>query len=374
MESTINLISVYATNFIGLIMMLMILGNASWKIKGRDIESRLLVIMLITVIATCITDPLVFRYDSVPGQLVHYVLYFGNMLLFMANVVVGPCWLLLVTHHLCGEITKKRIVFVGGLCTIAVLLMVVNLRNPIVFSVDSNNIYHRGPLFMVYMVLEFLTLLDAIVVYWLTKKRGGVLRFFPVLQFIVPLVVGTAIQGLYYGVSVIWPSVGVSICGVILGLQNEALFCDDLTGTYNAAYIDQLKTRGKRKSGAFTMMLVDLREFSQINEKMGHAEGDQVLKVVAGILTKTIGNAGIVARFSGDEFLILLSMQDEDKVREIETNIRNNCKKYTENKAMEYTLDVAIGVVQIDFYKQTKDEVLSNLYVKLHEDKERQRI
>lgn len=358
MESSINLVSIYATNFIGILMMLMLLGNGSWKIKGRQLESKLLMILIVTIIVTCITDPIVFLCDGKPGTLPYMGVYVGNMLLFLANVAVGPSWLFIVSHYLNGEITRIRTIYVAVLCGIGVLLMVVNIFYPIVFSVDSSNIYHRGTFFAYYMLLEYLMVIDAMSIYVSAKKKGGVLKFFPVAQFVVPLLVGTTIQAVYYGVSVIWPSVGISVCGVLLGLQNEAPLCDGLTGLYNRAYLNQLRQRSKEGDSDYTMILLNINKFKTINEKYGHAKGDRTLMSVAEITRGTIGNMGVVIRYSSDQFFIFVNTTDAAKVDSIQSEIVNRIDEYNENSGEEFKITISTDTSVVNLYRQSVGDIL----------------
>lgn len=57
----------------------------------------------------------------------------------------------------------------------------------------------------------------------------------------------------------------------------------------------------------YVMALVDLDRFKEINDTLGHAHGDAVLAEIAGILTDTVGELGIVSRWGGEEFLVLMS-------------------------------------------------------------------
>ncbi|MFY9801585.1 MAG: GGDEF domain-containing protein [Candidatus Acidiferrales bacterium] len=91
--------------------------------------------------------------------------------------------------------------------------------------------------------------------------------------------------------------------------QNLALV-DPLTGLYNRRFAERhLKSeiaRAKRKGYALTLVLFDLNNFKQINDRFGHPAGDLVLKVFADRLGQAIRDIDIAARLGGDEFMLLL--------------------------------------------------------------------
>ncbi|WP_040228549.1 GGDEF domain-containing protein [Bhargavaea cecembensis] len=82
---------------------------------------------------------------------------------------------------------------------------------------------------------------------------------------------------------------------------------DPLTGAFNrrslAEYVHRLARQGK---GRFAVILFDLDDFKQINDRFGHETGDAVLKNFAGELKTFIGKRGIIARWGGDEFLAVV--------------------------------------------------------------------
>jgi diguanylate cyclase (GGDEF)-like protein len=91
--------------------------------------------------------------------------------------------------------------------------------------------------------------------------------------------------------------------------QNLALV-DPLTGLYNRRFADRhLKAeiaRSQRKGYSLTLVLFDLNNFKQINDRFGHPAGDQVLKVFAERLGGAIREVDLAARLGGDEFMVLL--------------------------------------------------------------------
>jgi len=85
---------------------------------------------------------------------------------------------------------------------------------------------------------------------------------------------------------------------------------DSLTGAYNRRYAEQRLTteiaRTQRHRLPLTLILFDLDEFKQVNDKYGHGAGDCVLKAFADRLTKSTRGSDLAARYGGDEFLAIL--------------------------------------------------------------------
>lgn len=80
-------------------------------------------------------------------------------------------------------------------------------------------------------------------------------------------------------------------------LPNRTLLLDRLT---------QAIAMAKRSGHRVALLFIDLDDFKQVNDKLGHAIGDKVLQLVAQCLTSAVRDADTVSRHGGDEFLILL--------------------------------------------------------------------
>ncbi|HTX73340.1 MAG TPA: sensor domain-containing diguanylate cyclase [Rectinemataceae bacterium] len=85
---------------------------------------------------------------------------------------------------------------------------------------------------------------------------------------------------------------------------------DPLTGALNrrglSKAIERETTRIARYGGDLSVIMADVDRFKAINDKHGHAAGDEVLKSVAQVLMQAVRHADCVARYGGDEFLVLL--------------------------------------------------------------------
>lgn len=89
---------------------------------------------------------------------------------------------------------------------------------------------------------------------------------------------------------------------------------DTLTGLANRHTLhEHLAARlaeADAASGGVALLLLDLDKFKEVNDTLGHASGDQLLCAVAKRLTTLVGDAGLAARLSGDEFAIVISGDD----------------------------------------------------------------
>ena len=101
-------------------------------------------------------------------------------------------------------------------------------------------------------------------------------------------------------------------------LPNRTLFIDRLNqGMFNAAI----------SKSFLGVLFLDLDSFKRINDTMGHAKGDELLKMVAKRLIKIVSENDTVCRVGGDEFLVLIeNVENEEDIRQVAEKILNDLK------------------------------------------------
>ena len=99
---------------------------------------------------------------------------------------------------------------------------------------------------------------------------------------------------------------------------------DPLTNLYNYRYFTKLlETQYTTYNGnSFSIVMIDLDHFKQINDTYGHENGNVILKGVADRLTSIVGNKGTVARYGGEEFILLLPDTENPVCYELAEEIR----------------------------------------------------
>lgn len=99
----------------------------------------------------------------------------------------------------------------------------------------------------------------------------------------------------------------------LTGLLNRNAFQDRLQNAWDASL---------RSGEPIGILLLDLDHFKSINDTWGHGTGDEVLKKVAGVLTKSARKPDIVARYGGEEFIVLLPTADLSEIKATSERLR----------------------------------------------------
>ena len=124
---------------------------------------------------------------------------------------------------------------------------------------------------------------------------------------------------------------------------------DELTGLLNRrGFLKSLKEHlkfHKRKKQTAAILFIDLDQFKNINDSMGHDAGDELLKKVSDILNKSVRETDIVARFGGDEFVIgLLDISAPEDAANISNKIIDEISKPFVINQIEVFIGASIGV------------------------------
>lgn len=356
-------------NALGLMLLITLLfSNIGKGTEKNDIENvfRIIIVAMIA----CIADPVVYSVDGKEGLIYTIIIYAGNSWLYIANMLTGVFWVQFVAMHLNIKVNFRHKISLVIMLAFGCLCLVVNIFYPIVFKVE-NNVYERAALYWIFVMAAGVCMLDSIAMYIKAKKAGGLLRLFPIGVFIIPVVAGVVIQSLFYGVSVIWASVAVAIAGVMVALKNEIIFQDRLTGLYNRSYLDYVQNDiVLRKSEYLTGIMIDMNDFKAINDRFGHAAGDEALKIVADILKKATSERGSAIRYAGDEFVILLNTVDDSVINRVLAEIRNDFENFNNSGKKPYILSASMGHASFDVNNQSMNDFMNTIDRKMYEDKE----
>ncbi len=108
----------------------------------------------------------------------------------------------------------------------------------------------------------------------------------------------------------------------------ELIFFDQTCQIHNRRYFDEQLSREiercRRTGQSMALLIADLDGFKQVNDTMGHAAGDSMLRQVGRILTENARQLDIVARFGGEEFGIILPDVTRETAQAVAERIRSN--------------------------------------------------
>lgn len=150
---------------------------------------------------------------------------------------------------------------------------------------------------------------------------------------------------------------------------------DTLTGLLNRNKLHQLLSAHLARGGAETaVLMLDLDKFKHINDTLGHASGDSVLRCVAATLRGVAGPNAAIARLGGDEFVIVLNGEAAlDEARALSDRLVETFRETSfAVHARQLRIEISVGIAG-DADCRNADELLGNADLALYQAKERRR-
>lgn len=334
-----------------------------------DRDMRLLQQMMVTIGIANISDCCVYYLAGSSNIVIKVLVFLSGSGLFLGNVMIGYLWAKFIMVHMNIPFSDIRRNIYRTIGLISIVLLVINIFYPLVFSVSDGR-YQRGFAYIIFLLFAAFYILDSLYLYVKRVKKNGSLKLFPVHIFLIPVILGVVIQAFFVEIAITWTSIAISVAGIMTALKNEIIFTDCLTGLYNRVYLEFLHKRACNKKDCWVSgIMIDLNGFKQINDNYGHAEGDLALCIVADLLRKSFSEYGVVTRYAGDEFVIMLNTTDDQLIQKIIKSAKKNFVTENEKSDKPYQLSASMGYAITNLSNETIDDFMNRIDEQMYQDK-----
>jgi diguanylate cyclase (GGDEF)-like protein len=358
------------------IILLIILYIESIKHSVQaSLHYKLYMHMLQVTIIMLVVD-IFSRFDGNPGTIYPWINQTGNFLIFMLSPVLPSIWLLYSHYEVFQNEDKTRRFAIMLYAVIAAnfVLLVISQFTGWFYYIDSGNVYHRGPFFLMSAFFNVALIFASLVLITVNRKKIEKKHYSTLVFFAVPPMVGIVLQILLYGWSLMLNSLVLSLLMVFLNIQNHSIQTDYLTGVFNRKKFEaclnaKINSSSKRKT--FSAILLDMDNFKAINDTYGHEMGDGALQLCVKLLRKSLKSKDFIARYGGDEFYIILDISNLAALEGIIARINDCIEDYNESGAQPYNLGFSIGYEVYDYNSGMKAEDFKKLLdKKMYENKQ----
>ncbi len=357
-----------AIDLIGVLICLLLrydFGADAIKVKtyDRKIFDLLLLLTFFILMADAFTWALLNDAEY------YFLNYLVTAIYYSLHILIATTWILYCDYLIYED--KNRIKKIKRILTLPALIVMagafLSYKYPIFFMITKTGEYYRGNYYYPFVLLcgIYLSYSIYIIVRQIKKNQKQdildrkllVLIVYPLFPFI-----GVIIQTLYYGINITWILTTISMIIVYFNFQNTQLIIDPLTKIHNRYKFDSFLDKHfydiNNKSKKF-LAIIDVNDFKTINDKFGHAKGDEALQKVAEILKANSLRTDFVGRIGGDEFVIFGDRLSMDEIAELVEQIHAEILDFNQNGQTDYKLSLSIGYsVQDRNNLKTKNQMI----------------
>jgi len=150
---------------------------------------------------------------------------------------------------------------------------------------------------------------------------------------------------------------------------------DDLTKLHNARYLRQFLLneirRARRYGSSVAALFLDLDDFKRINDEHGHLVGSHVLMEMAAVILSSIRDTDAVARYGGDEFVIVLPDTGTELAGAVAERIRQKICRYqfTGGRSLHLSLTASFGVAAFPLHASSPQQLIACADTAMYEAK-----
>lgn len=156
--------------------------------------------------------------------------------------------------------------------------------------------------------------------------------------------------------------------------EQSASMIDSLTNVFSRSFLRDLLegeiSRAERNKRPLGVIMSDLNNFKQVNDRYGHLMGDYVLAQMAGILKACVRGSDFVVRYGGDEFLVILSETDEPGAEIVKGRIHQKVEEWNRNNRIgDVPMGLSLGL-HMHVTGQSAEQLVAEADARMYADKE----
>jgi len=357
LKKVVNIMALESNIIINIYSFLILLVIYFHAIKLFDKESLQdkLFMCILYITALMLFMDILSRFDGYASPVYPVFNRIGNFVMFLMSPIIPSLWVAYVDFQIFQDEKRiKRLIFplCAAVNTINAVCLIISQRNGMLYYIDSDNIYHRGPLFLLPVFITFALLLTAFVLIVLNRRKIGKKSFFSLVFLILFPTACILLQIKFYSVSIVLNGIVLSMLVVFLNIQSHSMYTDHLTGLNNRKKLDaylEKKVSLSTVDKSFSAILIDINNFKKINNTFGHHIGDIALENTARLLKSCLRASDFIARFGGDEFCVILDISNTDELEAMIRRINSKLDDYNQSASSSYKLEFSMGYAVYDY-------------------------
>ena len=360
-------LSIYA------MLLLVVLQIIIWRHSyGSSRSNRLCSIVVIATFIALGVEILSWIYEgdvSPNGRRMHRIY---NTILYLQFSFPAVAWVLYFEYKTFGERHKTKVIVVSFVIVffLAIILVVINHFNGMIFGFSPMNHFEKGPLGYLMAILAYGPVLFYVLSVIIRRKYADERIIKTVVTICIVPISAFPIQMNHLGLTIIWPSLTLVILVTYILFETDSLQKDDLTGLYTRKHLEKRVKYLLSKKQEFSIVMIDLDRFKSVNDTYGHPVGDQVLKVVSSIILSNVKRRDEAFRIGGDEFILLVQEDNKTGGISIGNRLKEEIRVFNRKEFLPFEISMTFGVYHSHSNtSETYSTIMTNVDKKMYEKK-----
>jgi diguanylate cyclase (GGDEF)-like protein len=304
-------------------------------------QRNLFLSVLFSTLAAVITDFVNRALGGIPGIEIHNVLYLDLSLFLTAQNAAFYLIYIFIDYFVFKSEERSRTILkiFGAFMAVYVISVMANLVYNYYFYISEDNYYTPAALYMVRLGISYLPLLLSIGILFISRGKIRRVQVYSIIFFGILTGIGAGLDIALRRGSLIWPCFAAALLYFYFFIVQSDSKLDSLTGLGNRFSFNEFIAKIADKS--YSIIMVDMDHFKEINDTQGHLEGDNALRDMASIIKGCLRSTDFAARYGGDEFII--AVRSEFNVERLMERIQSAINNQNDKETRPYKLQMSYG-------------------------------
>ncbi|MDR1251947.1 MAG: GGDEF domain-containing protein [Treponema sp.] len=315
------------------------------KFDTDSFQRKLLLAMLSAAFVSIISDFISRYLEGIPGIIVKNTMYTAISLFLIAQNCTYYLGAVFIDYFAFNNIarSKKIICFICFFLALHSITIIANLPLGYYFTISADNYYIPGKLYIIRLLISYTAALIISIDVFSPSKYFKYSQSYLIIFFIVIVGGGAALDVILKSGSLTWPCFSAAVLYLYFFIIQSDSKIDSLTGIGNRysfnEFIDKLSRQNVREE--YSVVMIDLDKFKDINDTLGHLEGDNALRDMASVIKGCIRHSDFAARYGGDEFI--LATKAENDIQRLMERIQAAIALQNEKRIRPYQIYMSYG-------------------------------
>jgi diguanylate cyclase (GGDEF)-like protein len=354
------------------LILILIFVDYSRKFNTDPFQRSLFLAVLGCVFVPMLGDFFYYMAAGNPGRLNHILLVISLNLYYVFQIAAFYLFFVLIDYlTLNDKVRTKKILFISK-CIIVIhaLILVLNFRFHFYFSVSPENLFVREGMFFIRIIISYFPLLVLLFEFFFYIRQFNKIRMYLSAIFFVLTAAGSIFDiVLDYG-ALTWPCLSAALLYTYFFIIKADSKIDSLTGIGNRYAFNEFISGLSRQTAkqSYSIVMIDMDHFKEINDTLGHLEGDNALRDMAAIIKASIRSNDFAARYGGDEFI--LAAKADFNINQIMDRLKASIANQNSKGVRPYKIEISYGVdVFTTHGDQSIEEFMAHIDSLMYENK-----